>query len=432
MAREHFLFLGYQELNGILRGRSVPQARTAEAMEGGLPWVPANYTIGPLNALPEGNPFGPMGEIRLIPDPAAHVTLEGQGGGPAFDLVLCDARTHDGAAWAACPRTVLKAAVEALRAETGLTLRVAFEHEFTVHGLNQPFHAAFSLSAGRAVGTLGERVLATLNRAGFTLEQFQAEYGPQQFEIAATPADPLTAADRAVLTLETIRDTARGMGLRASFLPKPALDQVGNGVHIHLSLWDGARAVTAARDWLTDVSAPFVAGLIAKAESLLPFTCLSPNSYARLRPQSWVGVYTGCGLRNREAMVRLVPRRAGPDGGNPGASLEYRVTDGTANVYLALAAIIRAGMDGIHAGLAGPPNVPRDPHTLDAAMRAELGLRLLPDTLAAALTAQARADAEAWFGPDLAEAYFCCRRSDLRLEGTMGFDDLAARLGLVY
>lgn len=427
----HFLFLGNQDLNGILRGRSVPESRMAEAMAEGLPWVPANLTIGALNGLPPDNAFGPLGEIRFVPDPAATVTLGGHQGGPAFDLVLCDATQIDGSPWACCPRTALKVAIADLTA-TGLTMKVALEHEFTVHGLNEPNHVAFSLAAGRAIAPLGQRVLDTLERSGIALEQFQAEYGASQFEISSVPADPLTAADRTVLTLETIRDTARCMGLRASFLPKPSLDEVGNGVHIHFSLWDGATNVTCHSDWLTDRSAPFVAGLIDHAESLVPLTVLSANSYARLRPHAWVGAFTCIGLRNREAMIRLVPRAAAADGNSPKASLEYRVCDATANIYLALAAIIRAGLAGIAAASPAPPNVQQDPDDLSPDQRADLRVRPLPAALDAALTPQALADATAWFGPDLAATYFSCRRNDAMQATGYSFDDLAAKLSLVY
>lgn len=430
--RGHFLFLGHQDLSGILRGRSVPAARMDEAMAHGLPWVPANITIGALNGLPPDNGFGPMGEIRFIPDATARLTLGDHADGPAFDLVLCDARQMDGHDWSCCPRTALKSAVRDLHAATGLTMKVAFEHEFTVHGLNQPNHIAFSLSAGRVVAPLGQRVLDVVERAGFTLEQFQAEYGQSQFEISSVPADPLTAADRTVLTLETIRDTARSLGLRASFLPKPALDDVGNGVHIHFSLWEKDKNVTAQMDWLTERSAPFVAGLVVHAESLLPLTIASANSYARIKPHAWVGAYTCVGTRNREAMIRLVPRAAAADGANPNASLEYRVTDATANVYLALTAIIRAGLAGIAAKHPAPPNVQQDPDSFSPDERRALGIRALPATLESALTPQAQADASQWLGNDLAAAYFSCRRNDVVEAAPHTFDALASKLSLVY
>lgn len=431
-AEQRFTFLGHQDLSGILRGRSVPRARAALALEGGLPWVPANFSIGPMSTLPADNPFGPIGEIRLMPDPATRLALPAGPGRPAFDLYLCDARTMALDPWPYCPRTALRNAVAALESATGLTMKVAFEHEFTVRGLPRDQHVAFSLSAGRAVAGLAERVLAVLDDAGIALEQFQAEYGEDQFEIAAIPTDPLAAADRTVLTLEAIRDTARAMGLSASFLPKPGLALPGNGVHIHFSLWRGETPVTAVHDWLTPEAGSFVAGILDRAEDLLPYTILSANSWARIRPHSWVGAFTCVGRRNREAMIRLVPRRPAADGTHPAASLEYRVTDATANVYIALTAIIRAGLAGLQAALPMPPNVEADPLDLRPEDAARQRVRPLPQDMAAALTGRCAAAGAEWLGAPLAGAYLACRREDVRLAATMSFDDLARQLGGTY
>jgi glutamine synthetase len=426
-----FTFIGNQDLNGILRGRSVPSARAEAALAEGLPWVPANITIGAHNLLPPDNPFGPIGEIRLLPDPSAFVSLP-RGAAPAFDLVLCDLAHHDGTPWTCCPRGALRRALAELERETGLTLKVAFEHEFTVHGLGEPTHVAFSPSAGRAGAALAERVLAVLDTGGFALDQFVAEYGPGQYEIAGQPADPMTAADRTVLTLEAIRASARDLGLRASFLPKPALDQVGNGVHVHFSLWKDGRNVTTDGAWIAGPAAAFLAGLLEAAEALTLLSVTSPNSFARYRPQTWVGTYVCAGLRNREAMVRLVPRARAADGSHPGASLEFRTSDATANVYLMLTGLVRAGLDGIRAGLPAPSNVERDPETLGADGRAELGLRPLPTRLDALLDGDAQDRVAGWLGAELSEAYASCRRNDVRHAAERDFDALSAELGLVY
>jgi glutamine synthetase len=222
MSKQHFLFLGHQDFSGMLRGRSVPKERRKMALAQGLPWVPGNFSIGPTNIIPPDNPFGQQGEIRLLPDEGTMLALPAYDGKPAFDIALCDARLHDGAPWPYCPRTALKSAVDRLKAEAGLTMKVGFEHEFSVRGLNQVAHPAYSVASGRAVSHLAAHVLQTLAKSGIALEQFQAEYGTDQFEISSVPADPLTAADRVVLTQEAIRDGARQFGLHASFIPKPA------------------------------------------------------------------------------------------------------------------------------------------------------------------------------------------------------------------
>lgn len=413
MAKQHFLFLGHQDLSGLVRGRSVPRERRKDALSGGLPWVPANYSIGPTNVLPPDNPFGPMGEIRLFPDENALVMLPAYDNKIAFDFVLCDARLPDGSPWTCCPRTALKSSIARLKAEAGLTMKVAFEHEFLVKGLNQAAHPAFSLSSGRNVSHVADRVMGTLGKSGIKLEQFVAEYGADQFEISSVPADPLSAADSVVLTLEVIRDCARQLGLHASFLPKPALNAAGNGVHIHFSLYRNSKPVTAEKEWLTDVSGAFVQGILDYAESVVLFSCLSANSYLRLRPNSWVGPYTCVGVKNREAMVRLVPRKPDAKKANPQASMEYRVADATSNVYLALAAIIGAGLDGLCASKQ-PFNITQNPEQLSVEERGKRGLRLLPQSLPEALQSFNAKAASTWLNADLVGAYLACRREDAR------------------
>jgi glutamine synthetase len=431
MTQQHFLFLGHQDLSGILRGRSVPKERRKDALAGGLPWVPANFSIGPSNILPPDNPFGPMGEIRLFPDQSTLTKLPAHKDHTAFDLVLCDARMPDGSPWPYCPRTALKNALARLKDEAGLTMKVAFEHEFLVKGLNQISHPAFSLSSGRNVSHLADLVIATLAKAGIALEQFQAEYGTDQFEISSVPTDPLTAADRVVLTLEVIRDCAKQLELHASFLPKPAVNTAGNGVHMHFSLYRNGKPVTAARDWVTETTGAFAQGILDHAESVVPFTCLSTNSYLRLRPHSWVGSYTCIGVKNREAMIRLVPRRPDAKGHNPQASLEYRTTDATANVYLAIAAVIGAGLDGL-AAKRQPENIAQDPDGIPDGERSRFGIRHLPRSMAEGLAKLDVTSANRWLGEELVGAYLACRREDLRQFGNSEPEKAAATLMTVY
>ena len=431
MAKQHFLFLGHQDLSGLVRGRSVPRERHKEALTGGLPWVPANYSIGPTNILPPDNPFGPMGEIRLFPDENALIALPAYDSRPPFDLVLCDGRQPDGGLWPYCPRTALKSAVARLKSEAGLTMKVAFEHEFLITGLNQAAHRAFSVSSGRIASHVADLVMEVLAKSGIQLEQFQAEYGTDQFEISSAPADPLMAADRAILVIEVIRDCARQLQLHASFLPKPASNAAGNGVHIHFSLHRNGKSATAEKNWITKASGAFVQGILDQAESVVPFSCLSANSYLRLRPHSWVGSYTCLGVKNREAMIRLVPRKMDARGRNPQASLEYRAADATSNVYLALAAIIGAGLDGLKADNQ-PENMAQDPEQLSGEERVRLGLRHLPQSLPDALASFDTNAANRWLEPNLVSAYLACRRQDAKLFASGDADEVARVLQAIY
>lgn len=415
---------GNLDLSGVMRGRSVPAVRTEEALSQGLPWVPTNIMLSPFNTIPAGNPFGPMGETRLVGDPETRITLPQVGERPALDLFLCDVTDTDGQPWPLCPRSQLKAAVAKLRDEFGLVLRVGFEQECYIYGVQDVPTPAFSLAGTRAISGLADAVQAVLATAGTRLDQFVAEYGEHQFEIAAPVADALSSADQAVMAREAIRDAARLRGWKATFAPKPDPQQPGSGVHIHLSLWTTEdKPVTAEKDALTGTSAAFVAGLLRDLTTIMGFTTPSCNSFERLRPSSWVGVFKCFGARNREAAIRLCPRSAAADGTNPAASIEFRVADGGCNPYLALAALFHAGMGGLRDALPAPENVDGDPAKIDAAERRTRGI----DPIAGSLdevygVLKAGSFLESAFGPLFRSAYLAVLENNLADKQSVGAD----------
>ncbi len=407
------------DLSGIMRGRSFPIARLDALLEDGLPWVPANLLISPLNTIPNPNPFGPMGEVRLQGDPDRRMVLPAQGARPAMAVYVADIAGHDGTPWLVCPRTQLRAAIDRLEREHGLVLRVGFEQELYVWDLQDRPTPAFSLAGSRAISDLAEEVYATLATADARLDQFVAEYGANQFEVASPPLEALRAADEAVLVREAIRDAARARGARASFAPKPRPDLPGSGVHIHLSLWtrDGRPATAFSSPGGIALSAEagaFTAGILRGLESVMAFTLGSPNSFDRLQPSHWVGVFRAYAVRNREAAIRLCPRAPGAEGEHSGASLEFRLVDASASPHLALAALLQAGIDGLDAKLDPPPHVEGDPAALDPAERARLGVDPVPSRLEDVLAAAAGGDAPVrWFGDLMWSALQAARRNDL-------------------
>jgi glutamine synthetase len=329
-----------------------------------------------------------------------------------MEVYLCDLVNHDGSFWEACARSQLKSALADLE-RAGFTLQVGFEQECFIYGLADRVTPAFSLAGSRTVSALSGRVFDTLATAGTRLDQFMAEYGEHQYEVAGPVRPALRAADEAVIVREVVRDAARLAGAHATFAPKPDLAAPGSGVHIHMSLWDGDGVpVTAAGDGLTATSGAFVAGILKHLDAVMAYTTPSPNSFDRLRPSSWVGVFKCFGIRNREAAVRLAPRPAGHDGTNPAASLEFRVADGAANPYLALAAVVRAGLDGIRQGLPAPRTVDRDPAKYAQAEREAMGIDPLVPSLTDAMAA-AEPLADAWFGPVFWSAYDPVQRNEM-------------------
>ena len=277
-------------------------------------------------------------------------------------------------------------------------------------------------STGRSIGqTSGldrlapvlDEITTALVAQGLQPEMLYAESGPGQFELPIRYRDALGAADQQVVFRETVRGVAQRHGLIASFLPKIFLDQAGNGAHLHWSLWRDQRNLTADPadpGQLGSETAAFAAGLLAHLPALMALTTPSPNSFKRIRPRFWSGAYTCWGYGNREAALR-VP--TAPTPGQPPSNFELKTVDPTCNPYLALGAIIAAGLDGIERGLTLGEPVQCDPADLPEAERKARGIHQLPTDLGAALSAL-EADtvlAEA-FGPAAFATFLAVRQAE--------------------
>jgi glutamine synthetase len=425
------------DLGSIVRGRSLPTAQLGARLATGVGWVPANLSITPFGVVAEQSPFGPTGDLRLLPDAETQVRVEAGPGESALEFVLCDIVGTGGEPWECCPRSFLRDALAQLDAELGIRLMASFEHEFQLLS-DAPPAAAFSLEAQRRVDPLGPELMRALLQAGAEPELFFAEYAAHQFEIPVAPAEGLAAADRSVVFKEVVRDIARRHGERATFAPLLDPAQAGNGVHIHLSLTDAE-----GRPLLFDPSRPgslselgeqFAAGILSHAAALSALTAPSPLSAMRLAPHRWSVGAVCLAQANREALLRI-PSLITLAGAEPARQmrLEYRGADATANPYLALGALIHAGLDGVRRRLPPPPVLDRDPNALSEADAERYGLRALPASLEDALEALARDDAaRGWLKPLLHDAYVGVKRSELQAAETLESRDLCRRYAEIY
>lgn len=423
-------FIATCDLVALTRGRSLRAAELDGRRRSGVGWVPADLALTTFGDIADPNPFGSLGDIRLIPDGEALV-LPAAGGRPETEVVLASIVTPDGAPWACDPRTALVDAVRELE-KTGLSLKVAFEQEFTLLGRDGsvgpgpagvPPPAPFSLEAHRAAEPFGSALVEALSANGLAPETWLPEYGSGQFEITIAPADSVTAADRAILVRALVRDVASAHGMRATFVPLLRPDAVGNGVHVHLSLWDGDRPVTLDADHdLTTPAGRFAAGILAHAPALVGWTAPSAISWMRLAPHRWSSAAAFVGRQNREAMLRICPVVTIGSDGLSGANLEYRAADATANPWLVLATLVRAGLDGLARELPAPSILDGELDGLDAAARERLGVGELPRTHEAALAAvEADAVARSWFADDLVATHLGIRRTEASI--LAGLDD---------
>jgi len=425
------------DLGAIVRGRAVFAADLEEHMAAGIGWVPANQALTPLGGLAEPNPFGPLGDLRLVPDESTRVRVEAGPGQTPLELLLCDITETDGRPWACCPRRFLAGALADLHAETGAGVTTSFEHEFQIPAEGPPA-LPFSLEAQRLAEPFAGDVMGALAEAGVEPERFFPEFAPHQFEIPLAPAPGLAGADRAVIMREVVREVARRHGLRASFVPLADPLAAGNGVHIHLSLQDDSgRALLhdAARPaGLSELGERFAAGVLAHAGALSALCAPSPVSGERLRPHHWSAGAVCLAERNREALLRIPPVVAmAEDERAAQLRLEYRGADAAANPHLALGAIVRAGLEGIRAGLPAPPILTEDPATLSEPEATRFGVGALPRTLAEALGAlEADQAARGWLGPPLLEAYLSVKRAELAETAELSIEEACARYALVY
>lgn len=412
------------DLAAITRGRFVAQSRLAQIAHAGVGWIQANLALTAFSTVANPNIWGSGGDLRLIPDLNARYRSQSTGSQTPFDMIMGNLVEIDGSAWSGCTRSILRDAAAVLQTATGLSLKVSFEQEFYLLGEEPDPGHALSFSSLRRADPLAPQLMSALKEAGLKPEVILAELGPAQFEVSIAPADPVTAADRAIAVREITREVAENLGSKASFSPKPYLDHPGNGVHIHFSLADEqGRGRTYAENGpaqLSPEAASFCAGLLRHLPALVALTASSVPSYYRLKPHSWSSSHTWLAQQDREATLRICPILAMSEcEPSDQFNIEYRAADATANPYLALAALIHAGLDGMTGQHKLPPLTNVNPEALSPDQRRMHQLEQLPGSLGESLE-KLRADEilTGRFPKPLIDSFFAVRHSELaRLEG---------------
>jgi glutamine synthetase len=415
----------YCDNGAIIRGKASAVPRLDWRMADGIGLTVAMMAMNSLDQLQPVEGMGAVGEIRLVPDPESFVVLPFP---PKSAAMMCDMLTGAREPWAGCPRSFLKR-MRARAASAGFALHASMEAEFslgtrTAEGGYAPFDRTLCFaSAGMALaGPFATDLVEALESQGTIVEQYYPELGHGQHEITIRHQEVLRAADNHLWLRQAINAVARMHGLVASLAPKPFPDQAGNGAHIHFSLWNEAGQNLfydpAASDGLALIGRQFMAGVLAHLPALVAITCPSVNSYARLQPQAWSSAYAIWGHDNREAALRVASPFWSDVAGS--TNLELKAADSSCNPYLALGALLAAGLDGITRELDPGTSVEFDPGTLTDAERAAQGIVRLPTSLDAALDAL-EADAlliEA-LGPLLARSFLAVRRSEVRAYAAM-------------
>ncbi len=381
-----YVLAQFVDLHGTAKTKSVPVRHFRSILEEGAGF--AGFAVWGLGIGPHGPDFMAVG------DPATLVPVPWQTG---YARVVCEGHVN-GEPWALDSRVVLKKQVARLE-ERGLLLHTGLEPEFSLLSrtpsgdlvpcdgsdvLDKPCYDYKGLSRSRS---FLERLVESLTAAGMDVYQIDHEDANGQFEINYTYSDSLTSCDRFVFFKMAASEIAHDLGLICSFMPKPFANRPGNGMHMHLSLSDGQKNLFAdpgdprGLD-LSPMAYHFLAGILAHAPALAAICAPTVNSYKRLvvgrslTGATWAPAYISYGDNNRSSMVRI-----------PKGRLELRLPDGGCNPYLATAAIIAAGLDGMDQRL--DPGEPQNINLYDLSPEEirSAGIGILPQNLKEALVA---------------------------------------------
>ncbi|WP_045835826.1 type III glutamate--ammonia ligase [Hyphomicrobium sp. 99] len=382
-----YVLAQFVDIHGVAKSKSVPVDHLEDILTDGVGF--AGGGVHGLRLEPHQAEYmlvGDLSTLKLLPWAPGYARVMGTG-------------TVDGKSHAVDTRNILKTQTERLR-DRGWVLNTGIEPEFsllqrTADGSVSPLDdtdclqkPAYDYRGLSRVRVFLERVTESLQALGIDVYQIDHEDANGQYEINFKYADAMTSADNIILFKMAAAEIAHELGAICSFMPKPKSSMTGNGMHIHCSLADAA-GTNLFHDksdqsgmGLSKLAYSFTAGILVHAKALTALLAPSVNSYKRLvvgrtaSGTTWAPVFVAYGDNNRTAMVRI-----------PYGRIELRVGDSGMNPYLAQAALIAAGLDGIDRNL--DPGQPKNINFYALTPReiAAHKIEVLPQSLGEAINA---------------------------------------------
>lgn len=415
LAQNHvkYVLAQFVDIYGVAKSKSVPVDHLEDVLTDGVGF--AGGGVFGLRLAPHEAEYmlvGDLSTLKLLPWAPGYARVMGTG------TVSDKSHPID-------TRNILVTQTERLAAR-GWTLNTGIEPEFsllqrTPDGSVAPFDdtdclqkSAYDYRGLSRARTFLERVTESLQAVGLDVYQIDHEDANGQYEINFKYADAVTSADNVMLFKMAAAEIAHELGGICSFMPKPKSSMTGNGMHIHCSIADsaGKNLFHDASDkngmGLSQLAYHFTAGILAHAKPLTALLAPSVNSYKRLvvgrtaSGTTWAPVFIAYGDNNRTAMVRI-----------PYGRIEMRVGDSGMNPYLAQAALIAAGLDGIDRKLdPGPPqNI--NFYALSPAEIAARNIEILPQSLSQAVEALAQSDLfKSALGADFIDEFVTLKREE--------------------
>ncbi|ODA76791.1 hypothetical protein RJ55_07306 [Drechmeria coniospora] len=410
-----FLRVCWNDLTATTRMRSIPVRRVISMLESDEE-LSFGVTRGVLGMIQnDGRVPGvdAVGEWRLHPDFGS--LREGPRANHA--TVMADFREEDGSPVLLCPRTLLRNTL-ALADAAKLSFTVGFEIEVVIlrrtdrgyealHGHGHAYSASRAMDHDVAVAVV-ESAVEQLEAAGIHVEMVHPEAATGQYEVVLPKAPPLEAVDNLLLARNVISCCATARGYRATLHPKPFPDGCGSASHLHMSMAspDGCPA---------SLYESFYAGVLHHLRAVMAFTCSNLTSYERIRDRSWAGgTWVAWGTQNRETPLRKIK----------GGHWELKCMDGLANPYLAVSAVIAAGLDGVKSRMDMTwRDCTEEPSLLGDGERARLGITTtLPSSLEEALASlQMDTMLCSLLGEEIVERYVAIKRAEIALMQPMDY-----------
>ncbi len=351
-----FINLQFTDVMGMVKSVTIPSSVFEHIIEGGQ-WIDGSSIAG-FTRIAES-------DMYLMPDLSTYAVLSWEGDDFPTARVICWVFNPNGDPFPGDPRGVLFRQLERL-ANLGYTYKTGPELEFflfnkdgnKVDPLPHDRGGYFDFSTDLA-STIRKEMVRALGQMGIEVEASHHEVAVGQHEIDFEYGDALATADRAVTFKYVLKAIAQKNGLHATFMPKPLEGIAGSGMHVHQSfapIGGGGNAFVDETDayGLSHIAKQFIAGQLRHARSICAVIAPLVNSYRRLVPGFEAPVYVSWARTNRSALIRVPAIRGGH---TQATRIELRCPDPSCNPYLAFAAMLAAGIDGIENNLPLPEPV---------------------------------------------------------------------------
>lgn len=383
-----FVRLQFTDIFGVLKNVAIPVDQLPKALDGQIMFD--GSSIDGFVRIEES-------DMYLKPDPDSFTLFPWRTGDGSVARLICDVYSSDGTLFEGCPRGVLKKALDEA-ASLGYTMYIGPEMEFFLFHTDERGKPSlethdqggyFDLSPIDHGENARRDIVITLREMGYCIEATHHEMAPGQHEIDLKYDEALKIADEVVTVRYVIRAIAQRHGLHATFMPKPLHGVNGSGMHYNQSLFfKGKNSFEDkhARMQLSSTALHYIAGLMRHAPALTALTNPTVNSYKRLIPGYQAPVYIAWSEKNRSALIRIPVERG------EATRVELRSPDPTSNPYLAIAVMLKAGLDGIKQKVEPAPPVKFSVFELDEKMRQEYKIENLPETLEKAIAALCESD----------------------------------------